>query len=469
MTDDYRQRQSRALASLAKMLGSGVFVAGREPEEFFANDLASNRLMCVDGDTAELLDWPRLRYDIDEQAGVVTAYQGEMSRSAIFAAGQGCVILPADGSGLRFTPTAVPPLVPDAETNPWPLGDVVDDGSSGSLETVLDWAFDDERHPTPLRTRGLVICHQGRIVAERYAPGFTRTTRQVSWSAGKSFATALIGVLAEQGRLGPNRRDALDQFAPIEEWKGLDDPRRMIRLRHLLNMSSGLFFRFSGNGDPDDLGYTSLNHHGYVYCDGIDVAELSISQPLEFTPGTYWRYRNCDPLSLGLIVRRVVEADSDDHLSFPQRALFDKISMASPVLETDPWGNFILTGYDWATTRDWARFGLLHLWDGVWKPTDERLYPEGWVGFIRSPAPADPSRNYGGMFWLNLGGRHPDAPPDMYWPMGFGGQVTFIIPSRDVVIARHGFPVSVDFDPSGGADVTNEYLNGLVRRVLQAL
>jgi len=91
-----------------------------------------------------------------------------------------------------------------------------------------------------------------------------------------------------------------------------------------------------------------------------------------------WRYRNCDPLRLGLIVRRTVEARGADYLTFPQRALFARVGMRSMVLEPDPWGNFIMTGFEYGTPRDWARFGLLHLWDGVWRPTGERVLPEGW-------------------------------------------------------------------------------------------
>ncbi len=58
--------------------------------------------------------------------------------------------------------------------------------------------------------------------------------------------------------------------------------------------------------------------------------------------------------------------------------------MRNFVLETDAWGNFIMTGFDYGSARDWARFGLLHLWDGVW--AGKRILPEGWVDFISTPA-----------------------------------------------------------------------------------
>jgi CubicO group peptidase (beta-lactamase class C family) len=175
-----------------------------------------------------------------------------------------------------------------------------------------------------------------------------------------------------------------------------------------------------------------------IYHGAVDVFRHAIERPLEYPPNTIWRYHNCDPLTLGAIVRQTVEARGEEYLTYPQRALFDKIGIRDHVLEVDPWGNFVMTGFDYGTGRDWARFGLLHLWDGVWKPSGERILPEGWVEFVSTPAPADDTQGYGGQFWLNAGGRHPNIPRDAFWAAGAWGQLTMVIPSRDTVIVRLG-------------------------------
>ena len=126
------------------------------------------------------------------------------------------------------------------------------------------------------------------------------------------------------------------------------------------------------------------------------------------------------------------------------------------MLETDAWGNFIMTGFDYGAARDWARFGMLHLWNGVWD--GERILPEGWVEFVTTPAPADPSQGYGGLFWLNRGGSMDRVPEDAFWASGFMGQTTMVIPSRNLVITRQGPSPRV-----GG------YLNEFVGRVLEGL
>ena len=85
--------------------------------------------------------------------------------------------------------------------------------------------------------------------------------------------------------------------------------------------------------------------------------------------------------------------------------------------------------------------------------------PEGWTEFVSTPAPGDPSNGYGGLFWLNRGGAADRMPPDAYWAAGFMGQQTIVIPSRDMVIVRHG-PSPGGFGP---------YINEVVGNILDAV
>ena len=155
-------------------------------------------------------------------------------------------------------------------------------------------------------------------------------------------------------------------------------------------------------------------------------------------------------------MRETVENNDKEYLTHPQRMLFDRIGSRDFVLEPDPWGNFILSGYEYGSAADWMRFGLLHLWDGVFE--GDRILPEGWSEFVSSPSPGAQEGEYGGLWWLNLGGRHPDVPSDAYWAAGFMGQITMVIPSRDVVVVRLG-PSPGEFDP---------YLNATVAAILAA-
>lgn len=435
-----------ALAFAAKALCSCVFISGRDIEEFLDHDLTQDSAFDW---------WDEARVNVDTLARRVTvSLPSGLARSAIFHPFQGCTILPPRRDEVFFTPVDVSPHLPDAATTPWPMGDRLQSGpvpgevDAAALESALDYAFDDTALAVAQNTRAIVVVYKGRIIAERYAPGYDLDSRHIGWSMGKSITSALIGILVERGLL------QIDRPAPVDEWQGADDPRAKITLADLLHMSSGLDFRRLSPAVR-----TRENDHFYVYYGAIDVYQHSISRPLAHPPGTHWAYRNGDPLTLGKIMRQTVEAQGENYLSFPQRALFDRIGIRTMVLEPDPYGNFIMTGYDFGSARDWARFGLLHLWHGVWQ--GERILAEGWTEFVSTPAPADTARRYGGLFWLNRSGDFPGIPRDAYSAAGHLGQRTMIIPSRDMVVVRLGH------SPDGPA--FSRYFDKLVSRILESV
>jgi CubicO group peptidase (beta-lactamase class C family) len=419
------EEREHAVAWGSHHLFAGLFVVGRDyqrdPEQVVAEDI----------------EWfPGFRweesfeYEVDwENKSVTVMAPGGISRSSTYYGDQGCVIHQRSTDEIFFTPVKVPSALPDPTGQMWPTGDLEWHGDlpptadAAAFDSVLDWAMEEGQN-----TRALVVLHEGQIVGERFAPGFTGHTPQISWSQGKSITAALVGVLVGQGEL------ELDQAAPVPEWHvDPDDPRREIKIRDLLHMSSGLDFQNYGDSDTL-LSFTAENEHFLIYFDAINVFEHAINQPMDLPPNAQFRYRNSDPLTLGRIIRQTVEARGENYHTFPQRDLFDKIGMRDVVLETDTYGNFIMTGYDFVSAYDWARFGLLHLWDGEWM--GERVLPEGWVEFISTPT--DSYDGYGGLFWLNAGGTFPDLPGDTYWPAGHMGQLTIIIPSLDMVVVRLG-------------------------------
>ena len=105
------------------------------------------------------------------------------------------------------------------------------------------------------------------------------------------------------------------------------------------------------------------------------------------------------------------------------------------MIEPDPYGNFIMTGYDFGTARNWARLGLLYLQDGIWQGT--RILPEGWSKFVSAPAPGWNRPVYGGLFWINGDGAW-NLPKETYLMAGGGGQNVWIDPSHQLVVVRMG-------------------------------
>jgi CubicO group peptidase (beta-lactamase class C family) len=431
------------LQGSAKVLCSAVFISGRDPDEFFKN----SGFWFMPPDEAEKVTWT-----VDRERKLATTSFGGITRSARYHGDQGCQIERQGKSGIEFTPVAVKTTLPDAMTQEWPMGDRAGDArlpegvDAAQVAAAVETAFADPA----ARTAGVIVVHKGKIVAERYMPGITKDTQLESWSMGKSITSTLFALLVKDGTY------TLEQRAAVPEWQGANDPRREIRNIDLLRMSSGL--RFIATQDPDytpDKGYPD---HFYIYNGGVDAFTYSVNVPLQFPVNTEGRYRNCDPLTIGRLVKQAVSKRGEEYLTWPQRALFDRIGIRRQVLETDPYGNFLLTGHDYGTPRNWARLGMLYLQDGMWQ--GQRILPEGWAKFVSTPAPAWKQPTYGGLFWINGTGQW-NLPRDAYFMAGAGGQWTFVVPSHELVVVRMGH--------FRGAGAGQRALNAAFKQLLSAI
>ena len=346
---------------------------------------------------------------------------------------QGCLCLPIDREKPFFEPKKITSTLSDAATTPWPMGDLItekptsEDVDMDKVAEAVNAAF---AKPEGL-TAAFIVTHKGEIIGERYKDGIDKHTSLESWSMGKSLTGTLMAILINEGVY------ELFQPAPVPQWQSEGDERSKIRIADLMRMSSGLRFRAPQDPDFDpSIGYPD---HVYVYTGSVNSFEYVANLALQWPPNTIGRYHNSDPVLTNYLIRLGVEGRGEDYLSFPTRALFDKIGIRNMVLETDPYGNFLIQGYEFGSARDWARLGNLYLQDGMWN--GERLLPEGYLKHVSTVAPAweaDKRPVYGGgFFWINGTGNWP-IPEEAIFMAGAGGQFTFIIPSHDLVVVRLG-------------------------------
>ncbi len=412
-------------SGFAKILCSAVFITGLDP------DFAAENIGYFTSPYDERARVTERVIDRDNQAVHLTLPSG-VTRTAKRFGDQGCVTLPIGEDSVYFTPVDIQSTLPDPSTQPWPIGDVLPDEplpaalDAEKVAQAVDAAFE----PAEGMTAAFAVTWKGRLIGERYRDGITMHTPLESWSMGKSLTATLMGVLIQQGAYD------LWQPAPVPEWQTDGDPRAEIRIADIMHMSSGL--RFRAPQDPDFDPSVGYPDHLYVYTGSVNSFEWAATRPQQWPPNTVGRYRNSDPVLINYLVRLGVEGRGEEYLSFPQRVLFDKIGVRNMVMETDPYGNFLLQGYEFGTARDWARLGNLYLQDGLWM--GERILPEGYAAFVSTLAPAweaDGRPIYGGFFWINGNDNYP-IPRDAYYMAGAGGQYTIIIPTHDLVVVRLG-------------------------------
>ena len=179
-----------------------------------------------------------------------------------------------------------------------------------------------------------------------------------------------------------------------------------------------------------------------------DLPRYAMTFKLNEKPGEHFKYSSGTSNILSGIIR---EKTGTGYYNFVYEKLLHKIGMNSAVMEPDAGGTFVGSSYCFASARDWARFGLLYLHDGV--VNGERILPEGWVKYTATPASGALKGEYGAQFWLNAGQpgnptnrTYPGVPTDCFYAEGYQGQQVFIIPSYDVVIVRLSLQKSGNFD-----------------------
>jgi len=441
--NQYLQQMPIGTGSKAKIMCSSVFLSGRDPAVVEAEDLGFHPLFKI------------FKTKVDYEAKSVTCSllgTGLFKSTAVYRDGIGAVLL-NDGvteDDIRKWP--VPARDPEIEkTDPeavnWPTGDrmvLYPPYTNIDVERVraaADRLFVETDPNHVLRTRALLVVHDGAIVYEKYAPGFTKNTLLLSWSTVKSVTSALVGILVGQGKLDIHRP------APVPEWAGPNDPRRAITLDQLMRMSSGLEW-FEAYADRPVSDVNSMLFRK------ADMAAYAASKPLSAPADTVWNYSSGTANLVQRIIRKACGSD-EAYWDFPRRALFDKIGMRSAVMERDASGTFVGSSYLYATARDFARFGLLCANDGVWQ--GERILPEGWMAYATTPAPAASRGQYGALFWLNAGdpGKpetrpYSKLPANTYFALGFQGQTIAVLPSLKLVVVRLGMTYDDDW---GGMNV----------------
>jgi len=311
---------------------------------------------------------------------------------------------------------------------------VASDGDVGedAIRAAIDPLFEDGAMGD---TRVLVVMHRGRIVAERYAPGFGAETKLLSWSIAKSVTAVLVGLMVSDGRLG------LDSPVPVEAWGQPGDPRGRITLRQLLTMTSGL--DHVEETKPVERGDTPR----MLFTDGAqDMAAYAEAKPLAHAPGSTFSYSTGSTTILAELMARMLTNSRDPDArrramqTFIDGRLKTPARLESLTMEYDAAGTMIGGSFLHMTGRDYARFGEL-LRNRGRSPNGHQIVPEKWIDFMRRPSPRNPA--YGAHLWRNRASGESAlmpgiAPDSLFGCVGHNGQYILVSPGQKLTVVRIG-------------------------------
>jgi CubicO group peptidase (beta-lactamase class C family) len=400
----------------AKSLASGHFIDGRSIETIEQGD-----------NDIDKIDWATNQ--INNKGKFVTAsVHGLKERKAIYREGLGATLINDDFDITK--PYDIPKRTKLNNKLPYPYGNlepkdtVFTNVDYAKLKSAVANAFD-KKGIKDKRTRSVIVLYKGKVIAEKYADGFDKNSKILGWSMTKSLTATYFGILQKQGKLD------IMKPAPIDEWS--TDERSKITINDLLHMNSGLEW---------EEDYGKISDVTKMLFIAEDMTKPQIDKPLVGKPNSTWNYSSGTTNLLSGILRKQFKTHQD-YLDFWYSALIDKIGMNSMIVETDMAGNFVGSSYSWATTRDWAKFGLLYLKKGNWN--GEQLFDESWSNYVATPTNGSNGK-YGAHFWLNANGDFPNVPRDFYRCSGYQGQMVAIFPSQDLVIVRMGLSEEFDFN-----------------------
>ena len=281
-------------------------------------------------------------------------------------------------------------------------------------------------------TRALVALKDRRIVFERYRRGADHNALASSFSIAKSALSALIGVAIGEGKIGGLDEPMTVRLPEFADRRGAE----RICIRHLLSMTSGL--RYRGGG----MGGGPFGDDARSYYDP-DLRRLALKAQPQAEPGARWQYNNFNPLLLGLILERAVGQSVSTYLSEKLWKPLGAEAPASWSLDSRHSGFEKMESGLNARAVDFLNFGLLFL-EGVARD-GRQVVPRAWVDAStrHDPAVAGPAasprgqewarmRDYGYLWWLD-----PKA-PGRFFGMGNMGQVLYVAPDRNAVLARFG-------------------------------
>jgi CubicO group peptidase (beta-lactamase class C family) len=420
-------------AFASKGMCSSVFLAHKEPARVMAEDLSFFPISLA-----------RSKVNMEERSVTSTVF-GLAKRKAIYREGLGAVIvLDTPEEELKAASFRIPDPGYSQDTTAWPLGDLlpserVEGVDYDRLQMLIDTSFDGAGEKPFKKTLAIAVVYDNQLVAEKYLEGYDAHTKFHDWSMTKSIAGALAGILADQGRL------EFDAPVNIPGWAG--DDRANITLENLIRMSSGLDWYEN---------YFTISDATVMLMQSDDMFSYVSGCSLAHEPGSTWNYSSGDANLLSGIIRREI-ADDDAYHAFPYEKLLHRIGMLNTVVETDASGLFVASSYSYGTARDWARFGMLFLNNGVFQ--GDTILSQEWVDFMKTAAPAS-GGTYAAAFWRkepNPGNALVDVPEELFFADGFLGQRVYMIPSKKLVVVRMGYSMS-NFS-------MNDFLKGVIGAV----
>ncbi|MDE1715953.1 serine hydrolase [Chromobacterium amazonense] len=398
-----------------------TLVSGRNPDKVFEREVKPiNPLFNL------------VSFNVDRRSSTVAASGLGLMReaTALYRPGLGCTVVAGTPlADLRQQAAGLIRQVPAAEAVSPPSP-----AANPKLAAVLERAVREPSATSLRNTQAVVVMQNGIVIGERYAEGIQPDTPLLGWSMTKTVSALLTGILAQDGKL------SLEQDHLLPTWSSApEDGRGAIKLRHLLQWTSGLNYQedYLPGSDTTQMLYQSA-----------DMAAFVSGRGMQAKPGSLLNYQSGGSVVLAKVVAQAISPKPLDIVPFADQRLFAPLGIRTATIEPDASGTLVGGSYMLASARDWSRIGQLILQWGEWN--GRQLVSRDWIKFMSTPQTSLQDGRHGAHLWLNAAVQgkkwYPSLPDNLLMMDGFNHQLVVIVPSRQAVITRLGATVDGSWD-----------------------
>ncbi|HWZ50173.1 MAG TPA: serine hydrolase [Granulicella sp.] len=270
-------------------------------------------------------------------------------------------------------------------------------------------------------------------------------------SVTKTVDSIIIGIALTRGEF-PSIDTPVLKFFDAGTVANVDDRKRHLTIRHLLNMTTGVTWN-------SDVPYSDASNSATQLEESFDWQKYFIDQPMAEEPGTHFNYNDGAPQALAYIFRKATGQDLEEYAA---EHLFAPLGITSWFWKRTPQGVPDGEGGLYLDRHDLAKLMLLYLHNGAWNGT-QIVSPE-WVKASLTPAIKVEDKEFPGRYYAYLWWFFPYGDGDSrlaFGGAGFGGQRPLVLRDEDIVIVANGWNI-LDGSPLSGEELTRRIRAALV-------
>jgi len=299
----------------------------------------------------------------------------------------------------------------------------------GFNQDSIDQLYDRMENMRDPNYLGLVVIKDQQLAIEWYFNTFWRTHIHDIRSAGKSITSLILGAAIQDG-LVKDLEQNVYSFFPKDKYPGLHEDYKTVKIKDLLDMSSGL------DADSDNWD-TPGNARKWITAD--EWVQYILTIPVVRQPGTRWVYADINAALIGAIIE---EKSGMSLRDYAHAKIFGPLDFQDYYWTTNKANQTVAAGNFYLSTLDFAKLGALITSGGKWG--EEQIIDADYIDRLLKHKvfninDYNPLADQYGMLWYKSTRVFDGEEISYLWASGNGGNHLVVVPEKNMVVAMTAY------------------------------